>query len=181
MAADLLIPVAALGALRAAVLATPDGELRLRDAGFAAGGALYDAFAAHVRAAGDADPVALPLPDFLRALGAFFGARGWGTLETTAEGDAGASASADPDTVRLAAADWAEADAEPAGRAPYPACHFSTGLFAGFLARVAGRPLAVLEVRCRAAGDGRCEFVAGSPAVMDRVWERMMRGEGAPA
>jgi hypothetical protein len=55
------LPVGALAALRGAVLAAPDGQLRLRDAGFAAGGALYEAFAERARptparGAGDALP-----------------------------------------------------------------------------------------------------------------------------
>ena len=164
------LPVGALAALRGAVLAAPDGQLRLRDAGFAAGGALYEAFAERARRRTGRDPVALPLPDFAAELGAFFREQGWGALDAAAEPDA--------ETVALAAADWAEADAEPETPAAYPACHFSTGMFAGFLARVAGRPLAVLETRCRAAGDERCEFVVGSPPVMDRLWERIRAGEG---
>jgi uncharacterized protein len=163
-----ILPVGALAALRGAVLAVPDGQLRLRDAGFAAGGALYDAFAERARRQAGGDPEALPLPDFFRELATFFGEQGWGTLDTSAGEDA--------ETVALGAGDWAEADAEPDTPAAYPACHFSTGVFAGFLARVAGRPLAVLEVHCRAAGDERCEFVVGSPPVMDRLWERIRAG-----
>jgi hypothetical protein len=169
-ARSVTLPVGALAALRGAVLAAPDGQLRLRDAGFAAGGALYEAFAERARRRTGREPVALPLPDFAAELGAFFREQGWGALDAAAEPDA--------ETVALAAADWAEADAEPETPAAYPACHFSTGMFAGFLARVAGRPLAVLETRCRAAGDERCEFVVGSPPVMDRLWERIRAGEG---
>ena len=162
-----VLPLGALAALRGAVLAAPDGQLRLRDAGFVAGGALYEAFAERERRAGR-EPGELALPDFVRELGDFFRTQGWGALEAEAADDA--------ETVALRARDWAEADAEGERPAAYPACHFSTGVFAGFLARVAGQPLAVLEVHCRAAGDDRCEFLVGSPAVMDRIWEEMMRG-----
>lgn len=165
MTRALTVPAPALAALRGAVLAAPDGELRLRDAGYAAGGPLYDAFSERVRRHAGDPPDALPLGAFLEELSAFFRDQGWGTLDVTAAPGA--------DTITLGAADWAEADTEP-GRAPYAACHFSTGLFAGFLARVAGRPLAVLEVRCRVAGDGRCEFMTGSPEVMERVWGELV-------
>ena len=164
----LALPVGALAALRGAVLSAPDGQLRLRDAGFAAGGALFDAFAERARHRAGGEPADLPRPDFVRELGAFFRERGWGALDADAPEDA--------ETVALTAPDWAEADAEGERPSAYPACHFSTGVFAGFLARVAGQPLAVLEVRCRAAGDDRCEFLVGSPPVMDRIWEEMMRG-----
>jgi hypothetical protein len=167
----LTLPAAALHALRAAVLATPDGELRLRDAGFAAGGALFESFDESTRERAGVDAGALPLGDFLQALSASFAEQGWGALHVTADDAA--------DTITLAGDDWAEAAAERDGAAAYPTCHFSTGMFAGFLARVAGRPLAVLEVRCRAAGAPRCEFIAGSPEVMDRLWEALMRGEAA--
>ena len=162
------LPVPALAALRSAVLAAPDGQLRLRDAGFAAGGALYDVFAERARRQAGRDPASLTLPEFVGELGAFFREQGWGALETVAAPEA--------ETVALRAPDWAEADAEPDAPAAYPSCHFPTGVFAGFLARVAGRPLAVLETRCRAAGDDRCQFVVGSPPVMDRVWERLRAG-----
>jgi predicted hydrocarbon binding protein len=165
-----VLPLGALAALRGAVLAAPDGQLRLRDAGFVAGGALYDAFAERARERAGYEPTELSLSDFVRELAAFFRAQGWGALDAVAGEEA--------ETVALRAGDWAEADAEAERPAAYPACHFSTGVFAGFLARVAGQPLAVLEVHCRAAGDDRCEFLVGSPPVMDRIWEEMMRGGG---
>ena len=44
------------------------------------------------------------------------------------------------------------------------------------LADESGKPVAVLEVECRSAGQDRCRFLVGSPDVMDAVYEEMGRG-----
>lgn len=59
---------------------------------------------------------------------------------------------------------------------PYPACHISTGMFADLFGRLAGAPVAVLEVECRSAGQERCRFLVGSPEVMNLVYDEMGRG-----
>jgi hypothetical protein len=49
-------------------------------------------------------------------------------------------------------------------------------MFADLFGRLAGAPVAVLEVECRSAGQDRCRFLIGSPEVMDAVFEEMGRG-----
>jgi predicted hydrocarbon binding protein len=157
------VPAVVLHALRDAVLAGPDGEQRLRDAGFVAGLALYDAFSATVQASDGVAPTALSFARFADALGRHLADHGWGTVHI-APGPT-------PDVVHVDASRWVESDAE--GESPFPACHFSTGLFAGLFGRAAGAPLAVLEVSCRAAGAATCTFAVGSREVMDAMWETM--------
>lgn len=159
----LCVPAAALHALRGALLGAAGGELQLRDAGYVAGLAMYDDFAADVRDAEGVEPDALPLPRFTAALGAYLEASGWGAARLHAP--------ADGDLLRVAADDWVEGEA--GAGATYPACHFSTGLLAGFFGRAARQSLAVLEVACRSAGAERCEFAVGSREVMDRLWAEL--------
>ncbi len=161
------LPPSLVHALRAAVLATDDGETRLRDAGFEAGRALYDDFAAWMAArAGVADPAIASLGAFGEALGAYAAAHGWGTLALEA-GDG-----ADTDGLPTLRADgWFEVERGADGApAPYPSCLFTTGLLAGFLSRLAGQPLAVLEVQCASAGDAACRFVVGGEAALGRLF-----------
>jgi hypothetical protein len=49
-------------------------------------------------------------------------------------------------------------------------------LFAGFFGRVAGRPLAVLEVECRSMGAPRCRFLLGAADVMGHIYDDVERG-----
>ena len=78
------------------------------------------------------------------------------------------------DATTIDTADWAEAD--PSASLEHPGCHYTAGLFADFLGRVANSPLAVLEVECRSCGASRCRFVAGSAPVLQHVYERMASG-----
>jgi uncharacterized protein len=157
----LTVPAAALHALRAALLAAPDGELQLREAGYVAGLAMYDDFAADVRETDDTEPDALPVARFDAALARYLDASGWGL----------ATVDAMRDSVRVSSADWAEG--EPDAGAAYPACHFSTGLLAGFFGRASGRSLAALEVACRSCGADRCEFAVGSREVLEAMWNAL--------
>jgi hypothetical protein len=52
----------------------------------------------------------------------------------------------------------------------------STGLFAGFLGRLADAPLSVLEVDPGVDTPGRCRFLVGSVDVLGYVWDAMQRG-----
>ena len=45
------------------------------------------------------------------------------------------------------------------GRSLEPVCHFTRGVIAGAASAVLGRECSVEEVKCRAMGDERCEFV----------------------
>jgi hypothetical protein len=107
----------------------------------------------------------MPVDAFYAQVAAFFADAGWGRLSLTAIRDVAA---------RIDAEEWAESD--PDGTFDHPACHFSAGLFADFLGRVADNTLAVLEVECRSAGGTRCRFIAGSPEVMQHLYDRMATG-----
>lgn len=39
-----------------------------------------------------------------------------------------------------------------------PSCHFFKGFLAGFLSKLFGKPITVVEEKCAAKGDERCEF-----------------------
>jgi predicted hydrocarbon binding protein len=162
------MPPAVLRALRAAALAADGGEARLRDAGFDAGRALYDDFSAWSADRAGRDPAHASLSAFGEALGAYAAAHGWGALAL--EPDAGDTGGLP--TLRAAA--WFEV--EPARDAPYPACQFTTGLLAGFLGRLAGQPLAVLEVACASCGADACRFAIGSEAALGRLYEARYGG-----
>lgn len=162
------LPRALVHALRAAALSADGGETRLRDAGFDAGRALYDDFAAWMAIrAGVADPAVASLGAFGEALGAYAEAHGWGALALE-PGD-GADVDGLP---TLRAEEWFEVEptTDDGARAPYPACLFTTGLLAGFLGRLAGQPLAVLEVACASCGDPACRFVIGSEAALATLY-----------
>lgn len=91
--------------------------------------------------------------------------RGWGALRHD---------TSHPGVGLLTASDWAEAlgaDADPEG-----GCSFSTGLLSGILSRLAGGPVAVLEVRCRTRGDEECAFAFGSEAAIHDLYGRLLEG-----
>jgi len=47
---------------------------------------------------------------------------------------------------------------------------------ADFFTRLAGEPLAVMEVECRSMGGDRCRFLVGNGERMQRVYEAMGQG-----
>jgi predicted hydrocarbon binding protein len=161
------LPRSSLTALRT-VLARDAGAgfaTYLQEAGYAGGRTLFEAFSEWLAARGADSPESLPVEAFRTQMAAFFADAGWGQLQVTSVNDVAA---------RIDADDWAEAD--PGAGLAHPACHFSAGLFADFLGRVAADTLAVLEVECRSAGGSCCRFVAGSPDVMQHVYERVAAG-----
>lgn len=141
----------------------------LRDAGHAVGVGLYDRFAGWLAARGEAAPEYLPASQLARLLAAFLAEAGWGVVGVEELADA---------VVAIDTTDWAEAPAdEPVGTpTPAPSCHVTTGVLAGLFGRIAGAPLAVLEVECRATGAARCRFLLGSMDVLGYVHEAMERG-----
>jgi len=178
-AAEIAIPHAAMAALRRALTDSlgADGAARaLRAAGYAAGDALAHVLgrssAARGEAAADAgDPTDLAALDqdvFWRRFRELFASRGWGRLEISHP---------HPGVGALQAEDWAEAEA--AGQALRPACFFSSGVLASLLGRVAGEPVAVLEVECRARGDHACRFLFGAPDTLTTLHREI--GAGAEA
>ena len=70
--------------------------------------------------------------------------------------------------------DWAESD--PAHPMEYPGCYYTSGVLADFFTRLAGEPLAVMEVECRSMGGDRCRFLVGNGERMQRVYEAMGKG-----
>ena len=70
--------------------------------------------------------------------------------------------------------DWAESD--PAHPMEYPGCYYTSGVLADFFTRLAGEPLAVMEVECRSMGSDRCRFLVGSGDQMQRVYDAMSVG-----
>jgi predicted hydrocarbon binding protein len=165
--AEIALPATALGALRGALLAAVGPESAgdaLRAAGHAAGDAFHEILSARE------DVTELPADRFWRHLGQLFASRGWGQLNYS---------EAHPGVGSLETRDWAEAASD--GDAEQPACHFTTGLLANLLGRVAGGDVAVLEVECRSRGEGRCRFLFGGADAVYAVYERIAAGDSADA
>lgn len=174
------IAVPTLRELRAATLSTlatttsgeADAVDALREAGYAGGEAVYDAFEHWLSEAAQAgtEPVSrsgaaaeLALDDFGDRVARYFRAAGWGLLEFAAEQDSGVA------TVSIENG-W-EVDVE--ARESKPSCHVTTGMLAAFFGRVAGYPVAVLETECCSAGADRCRFLLGNTEVMTFKWEQL--------
>lgn len=158
---------ASLFSLRSALLAGGDaqGAVALQEAGYAGGEALARLFRRWLSERTDIAAEDLDLDAFRERLSEFFRETGWGTVTIGAVDDIVAT---------VDSGDWSEA----AGEQPleHPACHLTTGMFADLFGRLAGAPVAVLEVECRSTGDPRCRFLVGSPEIMDAVYDEMGRG-----
>jgi predicted hydrocarbon binding protein len=138
----------------------------LQEAGYAGGPALYDAFAKWLSARGGSGPEALEASEFSAKATEFFKAAGWGSVEV---GSLQSVATVDSN-------DWAESD--PRHPMEYPGCYYTSGILADFFTRLAGEPLAVMEVECRSMGSDRCRFLVGSGDQMQRVYDAMSQGVG---
>ncbi|MDQ6611602.1 MAG: 4-vinyl reductase [Gemmatimonadota bacterium] len=154
---------ALLGPSRGAPAA--DAIETLRDAGYLAGGAMFDAFAAWLDERGEHTPATLGEDQFGPLVSAFFQSTGWGEMELTQVSES---------VLAIDAHGWCECEA--GGERELPGCHVSTGMFAGFFGRLAESPLAVLEVECVSAGQPRCRFLLASLDVLQYVHEAMGRG-----
>lgn len=143
----------------------PDAAAYLQEAGYAGGESLFAAFGRWMNARGLGIPEALPASDFARRATEFFRATGWGAIEVGSLGEAIAT---------VDSLNWAEAD--PASGLEYPSCHLTTGMFADFFGRLAGTPLAVMEVECRSMGTQRCRFLVGGAEAMQRLYDDMSQG-----
>ncbi len=139
----------------------------LQEAGYAGGGALFDAFRTWLTARGSHEPDALSLDAFQSLATKFFRECGWGSLEVGELYETVAT---------LDSTDWGEAT--PDSGLEHPSCHLSSGMFADFFGRLAGAPLAVMEVECRSAGHARCRFLLGSTDVLQQVYDGMAAGAG---
>jgi predicted hydrocarbon binding protein len=153
-------------ALRAAMFRDlgPNAATLLQEAGFAGGQALFGTFAAWLAAQGAPSPDVLTAAEFAVRANEFFREAGWGSIELGAL-----------ETVAtLDSTDWAESD--PAYPLEFPGCYYSAGVLADFFGRLAGEPLAVMEVECRSMGGDRCRFLVGSGETMQAVYDAMGQG-----
>ncbi len=134
----------------------------VRDAGYAAGQALFDHFSAWLADRSEHGPDDLVDDRFPILLREYFFEIGWGLVQLASLSDA---------VMVLDANNWGEAADDTNG------CPVSTGLFAGFFGRLADAPISVLEVTPESAsGGGQCRFLLGSVDVLNYVWEAMERG-----
>ncbi|MDQ2891068.1 MAG: hypothetical protein M3R65_11040 [Gemmatimonadota bacterium] len=147
------VPPDALLALRKALLARPDLDtvITLRDAAYAGGDAMYDAFREYSASTGHATLQSLPVQKFFEQAGEFFTSAGWG--RTTFAESAGAFC-----TVEIEGCWEADPDSQPDPRG----CHLTVGVIGAFLGKFADYPVAVLEVEGPATDSERCRFLAGS-------------------
>ncbi len=139
----------------------------LQEAGYAAGEQIYGTFLRWLPGhTGLSDPGDLDASALEDVLSAFFQALGWGGLVVTQVGRAG---------LAITSTDWAEA--EPSAGASLPSCYIASGMFADFISRLAGVPVAVMEVECRTRAEPHCRFLLGAPETMATVYEAMMSGQ----
>ncbi|HVA56340.1 MAG: 4-vinyl reductase [Gemmatimonadaceae bacterium] len=157
----------ALCALRAALFRDlgENAAGYLQEAGYAGGGALFTAFGAWAERRGYGAPEDIAADDFQRYATEFFGDLGWGSIGLSTLHGAVAT---------LDSRDWGEAD--PNSAMEFPGCHLTTGMFADFFGRLAGTPMAVMEVECRSMGAPRCRFLLGNAEALHQVYEEMNRG-----
>ena len=158
----------ALAALRGALFRDLGAEAAagyLQEAGYAGGAALFAAFNAWTTEHGFGEAEALAATDFAELATRFFGDLGWGSVSMTTLSDAVAT---------LDSADWGEA--EPDAAMEFPSCHLTTGMFADFFGRLAGTPMAVMEVECRSMGSPQCRFLLGNADSLHHVFDEMSRG-----
>lgn len=137
----------------------------LQEAGYAGGPALHQAFVNWCAAHGLSVPENMAAPEFEQRAGEFFAELGWGMMSVGLLHDS---------VLTLDAANWAESD--PSSVMQFPGCYLSAGLLADFFGRIAGTPLAVMEVECRSMGSERCRFLLGSTETMQHVYEGMTQG-----
>lgn len=167
-APTLRLPAPFLPALRRALAqgrSAVEAATLLRQVGYESGEAFHAALEEQLAAGrGGASPDTLPPEEFWSAFGRFWEEMGWGTVRHV---------QLHPGVGALDASDWVEAEGEAGG---HPACHFTTGVLADVLSRVAGSEVAVMEVECRAAGDGRCRFLFGGVGALGEVYRGMTEG-----
>lgn len=156
---EVAVPVSIFDALRRE-LSKEAGALptihALHAAGFASGSAAAEMFQAE--AGGD-----LGEEEFWARFAAFFQRRGWGSLTHT---------KGHPAVGFLESLDWVEAENAPTS--DDASCSFSSGFLSGLLSAVAGGAIAVLEVSCRARGEGSCRFAFGSESTVHELYGKLL-------
>lgn len=158
----------ALAALRGTMFRDLGAEAAagyLQEAGYAGGAALFAAFDAWARQHGHGAAESIAAADFPKLATGFFGDLGWGSIAMTTLSEAVAA---------LDCSDWGEAESDAAME--FPSCHLTTGMFADFFSRLAGTPMAVMEVECRSMGSPHCRFLLGNADSLSHVFQEMSRG-----
>lgn len=135
---------------------------RVRRIGMEVGGELYEAFREHVAHSGSLEN--LESDAFWSSLDELFQQLGWGRVDHER---------LHPGVIAIASPDWFESRSREADQ---PCCHFTVGALADLFRRVAGMEVAVLEVRCQAAGASECRFLIGSPDALESVFDRIADG-----
>ncbi|MFQ5702612.1 MAG: V4R domain-containing protein [Gemmatimonadales bacterium] len=139
----------------------------LQEAGYAAGAQIYQSFCAWLPGyTGIDDPSDLDSNALGEVLSAYFEAIGWGRLTVERAGKSG---------IAITSSNWAESD--PGAHADLPSCYVASGMFADFMGRLAGTPVAVMEVECRTRNESRCKFLLGAPETMESVYEALTNGD----
>lgn len=169
---EIAVPVAVFEALRGE-LEEAAGTLQtvraLHQVGYQAG--LRAAAVLNQEVGGDS--LSLSGSSFWSHLSEYFSKRGWGTL-THRPAHEGVG--------MIETADWAESETDETSADA--GCSFSAGFLSGLFSQLAGGPIAVLEVSCRARGDARCDFAFGSETAIHDLYGRLLDGadlEGALA
>lgn len=155
------------GATLASLSARPSREAdavdALREAGYAGGDAVYEAFEGWLREMDSSAAADLTLDEFGERAAEYFRAAGWGDVEFGSHQD--------DEVATLTISDCWEVD-ETAGDAA-PSCHVTTGMLAAFFGNLAGYPVSVLEAECCSTGAERCLFMLGNSEVMTFKWEAL--------
>lgn len=135
----------------------------LREAGFAGGPAVYEAFEQWLSES-DRSPHAteLTIEEFGQQAARYFRDAGWGQVDFDSESEEGVAVISMDDC-------W---EAEH-GAASSPSCHITTGMLASFFGKLAGYPVAVMETECRSADGERCKFLLGNAELMAFKWDQM--------
>lgn len=138
----------------------------LRAAGTETGALLLRHFQARLaHRTGLDDPALLDARWLGPLLGESLAETGWGAASLVDLGD---------DAILLDAPEWAESGSgAPAGSG----CHFSVGMLTALFSGLAGTPVAVVEVECRATGASACRFAVGADD-MAAVWRDVVAAGG---
>jgi len=161
------VAIPTLRELRTALLASSDTEgavIALRDAGYAGGDAVFEAFERWLAESSGSRKTAadVPLDEFGDTAAAFFRSAGWGDVEFSHDEGEGI---AYVDITNC----WEGGAGGDAG------CQLTTGLIASFFGRIADYPVAVLETECCSGASVRCRFVLGNPETMQAKWEELQQ------
>lgn len=164
---EVALPVSVFNTLRTE-LAREAGRLPAIHALHAAGHAAGAAAASGLRS-GHAELTSMSGDVFWARLSGYVARRGWGRIEHQSSHEA---------VGLLVSSDWVEAEEEQGGDA---SCSFTTGYLSGLLTELAGGPVAVLEVSCRARGDDTCTFAFGSDTAIHQLYGALLEGSGLQA